>query len=577
MTLKFKQIGEFNGDIVQTILKNRNIEDIRLFLNPDNSSDTNPFEIENMVTAIQVLAAHMSIYSKMALVVDADADGFLSASIIYQYIKSIDPLFSIDFIIHENKAHGLSEGIMDKLSEKAYELIIIPDAGSNDGKQIELLYAMGAEVLILDHHIIEEMPENGIIVNNQINDKSNKNLVGAGVTLKFCQAMDYVLKINKSEHLKDLAAVGQVSDASDISENEVRNLVFEGISNLNNKFLKEALLKKDVMFPVPKDLSFSVIPMINAVIRVGTLEEKTILFRALNDINPEIFAVDTKKKNQATKKFDKIVVQMNLQQYAVNIATKCKTRQDTAVKKIVAQIEKDIWDEGGIAMAVAEVDEKFASLTGLIATKMVNKLQKPVLILREKDGKFSGSGRGYDNTMSSLKDWCQDSEVFEFAQGHDQAFGIELKKDRLDLVKLHAKKVVARDFAYEVDYVSHGDVEADIILELEKNKHIFGGKVHDSLFAYMNIEVPKKDIYARGTVLTFKKNGVEFVKYGATPELIEKYTLGFNASHTLDFVGRPGVNNWLGKEAIQVVLEDVDFSSADTVVEDEITEFNIVF
>ena len=574
MTLKFNKNGEYDGDILQTILRNRGVENVRLFLNPDNSSDTSPFDIENMIQGTQMMAAHLSVNSKIAVVVDADADGFLSASIIYQYLKSINPSQEIDYIVHENKAHGLTEYIMDRLAEKPYELIIIPDAGSNDGRQIEVLYAMGADVLILDHHIIEEMPEIGVIVNNQLGDKANKNLVGAGVTLKFCQAMDCILKINNSEKFKDLAAVAQVADASDVSENEVRNLVFEGIKSLKNEFLKEALLKKDMIMPVPKDLSFSVIPMINAVVRVGTLEEKELIFRAINNIDPEIFIVDKKKKNKETGKFDKIQVTMNLQQYAVDIAVKCKTRQDSAVKKAVIEAEKNVVDDGGVAIIVTDVKEEFASLTGLIATKMVNKLQKPVILLREHDDKFSGSGRGYEPTMNSLKDWCQSTEIVEYAQGHDQAFGVAVPKTNLDSLKQKAEKVEARDFCYEVDYVAHGEVSADIINEIEKLKYVFGGKVTDPLFAYIGVEVPKKDIKARGTVLTFYKNGVEFVLYGSTPETVDKYTAGFEPSHKLDFIGRPGVNNWLGRESIQIVLEAVDFSDE---IEEEINEFNIVF
>lgn len=572
MTLNFKQIGEYAGDIVTTILKNRNVEDIRLFLNPDNSSDTNPFDIENMVVGVQVLSAHLATYSKIAVVVDADADGYLSSSMIYQYIKSIDKHMDVDYILHDNKAHGLTEEVMEKLSLKPYDLIIIPDAGSNDGHEISLLYAMGAEVLVLDHHIIEEMPDCGVIVNNQLGEKANKNLVGVGVTYKFCEALDYVLSVDKSSKLKDLVAVGQISDSSDISENEVRNLVLEGIKNFDNKFIKEALKQKSLIKPVPKDLSFSVIPMINAVIRIGTPEEKEILFRALNDINPEVFDVQKKKKN-AQGKFDKITVKMNLQEYAVDIADKCKSRQDREVKKAVAQVEQDIDNTGGVAIGIADLNEKTASLSGLVATKMVNKLQKPVIILRDKDGKYTGSGRGYEPTMSSLKDWIQGTNTVEFAQGHDQAFGIAIQPNELITLKHLSKKVETKEFSYEVDYVAHGGIDLSLFKTLDKNKIIFGGKVEDPLFAFVGIDVPKKNIRNRGSVLTFNVDGVDFVLFGADQETIDKYTAGFAKSHKLDFIGRPSMDELMGKKGANVVLEAVDFSA----LEDEITEFNIIF
>lgn len=578
MALKFNKNGEHTGNIIYTILRNRKVEDVQLFLNPDNSSDTNPYDIVNMKKGVTMFGAHLALHDKIAIVVDADADGFMSASIIYQYIKALDQSHDIDFIMHKNKAHGLTDEVMNKLSEKEYGLIIVPDAGSNDVRQIELLHVMGADVLVLDHHIIEEEegPSVGVIINNQLGDKANKNLVGAGVTFKFCQAVDQILNKNLSEKFKDLVAVAQIADGSDISENEVRNMVFEGIKNLSNKFIKEALLKKDLIQPVPKDLSFSVIPMINAVVRAGTLEEKELILRAINDIEPENFVVEKKKKNKETGKFDKIQVAMNLQQYAVDVAVKCKTRQDSAVKKAVARAEENVWNEGGVAIIVTDIDENEASLTGLIATKMVNKLQKPVLVLRENNELFSGSGRGYEPTMDSLKDWCNGTNVVEFAQGHDQAFGLGISKSNLDSLKQIALEIEAKDFSYNVDYVSYGDVDTAIIKEIEKHKYIFGGKVVDPLFAYVNVSVAKQDIKAKGTVLSFKKNGVEFIMYGTTPEFQEKFTAGFNQYHNLDFIGRPQIGGFGGQEIPQIVLDAVDFSD-EIEVENEITEFNIIF
>ena len=261
--------------------------------------------------------------------------------------------------------------------------------------------------------------------------------------------------------------------------------------------------------------------------------------------------------------------------WLVDVAKSCKSKQDREVKKAVEKIGDNIWNDGGVAIGLIE-DKKFIpSLTGLVATKMVNKLQKPVLLLREQNELFTGSGRGYEPTMESLKDWCQNTDKVKFAQGHDQAFGIGIPKKNMPEIRSLTKKVENREFAFEVDYVS-SIVDKEIIEELEKHKYIFGGKVPNPLFAYTSIEVPKKDIYQKGTVLTFKKDGVEFVMYGTSPEFGEKFTGGFERSHTLDFIGRPGVNNWMGKEAVQVVLEAVDFASDENII-DEINVDTIVF
>ena len=71
---------------------------------------------------------------------------------------------------------------MENISKTNTEFMIIPDAASNDKENINKLYAMGIDVLIIDHHEIDEYPEQGILINNQLesNKNTNKNLVGAG-------------------------------------------------------------------------------------------------------------------------------------------------------------------------------------------------------------------------------------------------------------------------------------------------------------------------------------------------------------------------------------------------------------
>ena len=58
---------------------------------------------------------------------------------------------------------------------------------------------------------------------------------------KFCQALDATLDKSYADEFLDLVAIGQVGDISDISENEVRNLVFSGLKNIKNKFIKTVL------------------------------------------------------------------------------------------------------------------------------------------------------------------------------------------------------------------------------------------------------------------------------------------------------------------------------------------------
>ena len=93
-----------------------------------------------------------------------DVDGFTSSTILYKYLKTLNPNKQIDYFLHKGKQHGL-EDMWELLQEKDYCVILVPDAGSNDSQ-----YAVNLNIpiLILDHHILEDdnLAKNMIIINN---------------------------------------------------------------------------------------------------------------------------------------------------------------------------------------------------------------------------------------------------------------------------------------------------------------------------------------------------------------------------------------------------------------------------
>lgn len=82
-------------------------------------------------------------------------DGYLSASMFYVYIKTINPNVNIIPFFHDKngKAHGLGDDDVFKQIKKCEpSLLIIPDAGSEDEKECAKLRKLGFEIGINDHH-----------------------------------------------------------------------------------------------------------------------------------------------------------------------------------------------------------------------------------------------------------------------------------------------------------------------------------------------------------------------------------------------------------------------------------------
>ena len=166
----------------EAILKARGIEDVENFLSFSYENIQSPYDLNGMEECAQQIYTAIENNYKIAILVDCDVDGFTSSAILYNYMKMRNPDLHIDYYIHEGKQHGL-EDTWEQMIDKNYDLIIVPDAGSQDGNFIEELKV---PVVVLDHHEVAEgtyFPKNCYFSNNQTSPNyKNKALSGAGMS-----------------------------------------------------------------------------------------------------------------------------------------------------------------------------------------------------------------------------------------------------------------------------------------------------------------------------------------------------------------------------------------------------------
>ena len=178
------------GNVLKTVLKNRNITDYNTYLHLTDDVLIDFNKLDNISEAVKCFVKHHENKDKIAILADNDVDGLCSSSMMYRYIKELDKDYQVELIIHQrNKSHGLSDNDFELPQD--VKLFIVPDAGTNDAEACKRFSEQGIDILILDHH--QKALENpyAIIVNNQISkDYTNKELCGAGVTYKFLQALD---------------------------------------------------------------------------------------------------------------------------------------------------------------------------------------------------------------------------------------------------------------------------------------------------------------------------------------------------------------------------------------------------
>ena len=224
--------NDYHNNILDAILQRRGIEKPRDFLSLDESVIESIHNYKNIEEGYQLLLKHIQNKSKIHIIIDTDTDGITSAALVYLYLKDMENHLEtpIEITYHQNegKKHGI---ILEnkKLKLKKIDLLIVPDAGTNDKEQIEQCYEDNVDVLILDHHNLEEenaLSTKAILINPQSSpDIKNKNISGVGVVYKFCKYIDSQLRVNFADRYLDLVALGNIADVIDLKEEETRYMV----------------------------------------------------------------------------------------------------------------------------------------------------------------------------------------------------------------------------------------------------------------------------------------------------------------------------------------------------------------
>ena len=557
------EVEEIKNDYTKNLLKQRGIENVDLFLNARECSLQNWNDLDNIEQGIQLIKD--TIYSELpyALIVDCDVDGFTSSTILYKYLKTLNPNKQIDYFLHNGKQHGL-EDMWELLQEKNYCAILVPDAGSNDSQ-----YAINLNIpiLVLDHHILEDydLAKNMIIINNQISNKYvNKNLSGAGVTWQFCRGLDSYFNKEYSKNLIDLAALGIVADMMSMLEYENQYIVQTGFHNINNFFFNILIEKQSYSMNnkiTPTTVAFYIVPMINAMIRVGTQDEKERLFLAF---------IDGEKLVECNKRGAK----GTMERVAVESARECtnaKSRQDKIKEKIVDSLDIKIHKNGLLDNKILFVrlddDDDFPpELNGLVAMQLASKYNKPTIIARlNEEGFIRGSARGLNKSeLKSFKDFLNNSHMFEYTVGHDNAFGVSINNNNLFNLHQYANQELENiDFGinvYNVDFVREAkDIDIDkIIIDLSKYDYIWGQNNPEALIYISNIFIRNTDVQIIGKnkdTVKFEKKGIVYIKFHAK-SIIEQ--LNQYDEMRLNIVGKANLNQWMGREVPQIFIEDLE-------------------
>lgn len=548
---------------IESYLLKNDIKDISEFINPIGKYIDNYSSYSNMDKAVKELKKHYeNNEDKIFIIQDPDVDGIVSASILYQYLKALKD-WDISILMHTGKQRGISDvDIFKKIKEEKPNLVIVPDAGSNDKEQIDELCDLGISYIALDHHIISTPSDYGILVNNQDeNSKVSKKGSGGLVTHKFLEALDNEFNKEWSSWFIDMVALSLLSDSMDMSDQQNRTYYHYGLETMdcvNNIFLKECIktfINKDTYSQ--RDLSFKIIPKFNAICRSKDQELKQKLFLSFigeYDISDMLVLCE-----EAHKKQQKTVASI----IDNNIDTIKKANKNNIV--------------------VFYSDDIPSSYSGLVGGKMMSICDnKPCIVGSIEDGYFLGSLR----SPISLGEELDNNEFVEWARGHEKACGVKIKEENIDKLVEYYNNVTL-DYTPHIDVLNSYSIKSipnDLFGLFEPYNSLFGKGLPKPKYYVKDIIInPKMDIFILGAnrrTLKIRYNNIDIMIFNSTNQ--ERLDLGLvneedkfvydpkDIKLNLSVIGEFVVNKWTSKygkenKNNQIIVDKFEVSKIKTV------------
>lgn len=547
------------------------LEDIYHYTNLTDEDIFPPELIANIYEACITILKHLNDDKKILMQVDSDCDGYVSSSELMNYLYQEFPSVvesKFIYIFHDGKQHGIDlNAIPDNVG-----LVIAPDSSSNDYDIHAELQARGIDVVVIDHHQAEKVSSHACVVNNQLCDYPTKSLCGAGMVYKVCQYMDKLCGFNHADSILDLVALGEIADMMSLRDFETRRLIERGLAAIKNPFLK-AMVDKNAYSLGGKDLTpigvaFYIAPYVNAVTRIGTQEEKRILFESMLTWKAYEEVPSTKRGCKGT--MEQLVDQ------AVRNCTNIKNRQtrsrDSNLDMIEKIIEKGRLTEHKVLLIKLDGFTIDRNLGGLIANQIMSKYQQPVAILNKITTPlgqihWEGSARGCNNSiLTDFRGLVRKSELAYLAEGHPQAFGIGIADENIEAFISYTDEVlkdVKFEPSYKVDFIwPANDFKGKDVLEIAKLKKYWGQDISEAFVAIEGVNVSSENLtlMSRDKNPTLKitlPNGTSLIKFKSNEEEYQKL-YSPSGCVTLNVVGRCEENRFNGMVTPQIILDSYE-------------------
>ncbi|SFR69078.1 single-stranded-DNA-specific exonuclease RecJ [Anaeromicropila populeti] len=553
---------------------NRNVKsasELKEYLYPDTHMLLEPNKMKDSVLAVDILKKKIEQRKSIRIIGDYDVDGVMAAYLLKVGLSRVGAVVDYEIPDRIKDGYGINIDIVEAASSDNIDTIITCDNGIAAYDQIQRAKELGMTVIITDHHEVPyeeqedgkriyKVPPADAVVNPKQWDCSYlfKKLCGAAVVFKLLELLwkEYFIALNELEELLPFVAIATVCDVMDL-EGENRVLVSQGLKKLpfSKNYGIQALIEVNQLKERKLSayhMGFILGPCINAS---GRLESAKISLKMF-------LAEDYERAMQSAKKLKLLNEER-------------KELTSLGVKQAYSVVEEQYESDSVLVVFLPDCHE---SIAGIIAGRVREKYNKPAIILTRAEQGVKGSGRSIE-AYSMFEKLNECRELLTKFGGHPMAAGLSLPEENISLLraKLNQNSSLTEDdlirkvsFDMELPF---NEISPKFIREMEllepfgkgngkptfvlRNVEIINGRLIGKDNSMLRLSVKTKSSSNLYSAMLFQglDRFEEIVgeKYGKNA--MEQILKGNAKNILLDLVFYPDVNEYNGKETVQIIIQ----------------------
>ncbi len=539
------------SETVATVLVRRGLHEpgaARAFLEPEGIT-YDPLLLGDMTAAVHRLRAAVDRGERICVHGDYDVDGICATALATLALRELgaDVVWHLPSRFEEG--YGVSSATIARLAEEGVKLILTVDCGITAVAEVEEARRLGVDMIVTDHHRPGEALPNCPVVATRPSDYPFPDLCGTGVVVKLAQAFLGADHPAIARHA-DLVALATIADVVPLVD-ENRALATTGLRGLSRtqKPGLRALMRVAGVDPATVDataVAFRLAPRLNAAGRLGRPDVALHLVLTQDAREADLLANELETLNR-----DRQAVEDRILREAVATVAAWSPEQRSRRAYVV-------WGEGW-----------HEGVIGIVASRLVERFGRPVVLIAGEDDRWKGSGRSVPSfDLHAGLAACADR--LERFGGHRAAAGLTIRGDQLEpfaaAFAAHADAELVDEDLAPVTRIDAVVPAAALTLELARELELlspFGLGNPDVTLLVAGCEAVSASTVGEGKHLRFRvrqhgRDAGSAIAFGLGAQLER-----MQAGSLFDVAFRLKQNRWNGTVAPQLVVRRV-FDTADT-------------